>query len=172
MAEDFIGEIRIFSFAFPPRGWALCNGQLLPINQNQALFAILGTTYGGDGRTTFALPDIQGRMPIHVGAADPGSTSYLLGQRGGTVGERLTEAHIRHQHVAHGVTGPRVGTTPTNTTMLASGDMYGNGVPAGGALNTNAVGNSDGQGGLHLNMQPSLTLSICICLLGIFPSQI
>jgi microcystin-dependent protein len=170
MSDDYLGEIRIFSFIFPPRGWALCNGQLLPINQNQALFAILGTTFGGDGRVNFALPNFQGRMPIHVGAADPQSTAYVLGQRGGTVGEGLTEAHIRHAHVATGVTGPRVGTAPSGTTMLASGDMYGNGPPVGGALNPSAISTTQWGGGLHLNMQPTLTLSICICLQGIFPS--
>lgn len=96
MAEPFLGEVRLFSFEFAPRGWALCNGQLLPINQNQALFSLLGTTFGGDGRVNFALPDLRGRVPIHVGSG------HTLGERGGEQAHTLSTAELpTHTHLAH-----------------------------------------------------------------------
>ncbi len=163
--EPFLAEIRIFSFNFAPKGWALCNGQLLPINQNQALFSLLGTTYGGNGQTTFALPDLRARVPIHVG----GGTS--LGERAGEDSHTLTLQELpTHTHLV-------------NASSAASG---GNNSPAGRFLGgaTNAYAppanlttlrsgtiTSIGGSQAHLNDQPFLTLSFCIALQGIFPSQ-
>lgn len=163
MAEPFLSEIRIMSFVFPPKGWALCNGQLLPINQNQALFSLLGTTFGGDGRVNFALPDLRGRTPIHVGGA------HTLGERGGEQAHTLSIGEIpTHTHV--------VQSSPTNGTVpVAVGNILGSAsncyaaptnVMALGASSIANVGGSQA----HLNMQPFLTLSCCIALQGIFPS--
>ena len=113
MAEPFLSEIRIMSFGFAPKGWALCNGQILPINQNQALFSLLGTTYGGDGRVTFALPDLRGRMPIHIGGG------LTLGERGGEPAHTLTIAELP-QHTSTGVSAsssPADGVVPTGTVL-------------------------------------------------------
>jgi microcystin-dependent protein len=166
MAEPFLSEIRIMSFGFPPKGWATCDGQLLPINQNQPLFALLGTTFGGDGRVNFALPDLRGRTPIHVGSG------HTLGERGGEQAHTLSIAELP-QHV-HQV---NVNTTTTGGTAACGGNVLGgaNNVyhAAGGATTTlkpetiSTVGGSQA----HLNMQPFLTLSFCIALQGIFPSQ-
>src|SRR4029079_5086038 len=112
MAEPFLSEIRIFSFNFPPKGWAFCNGQLLPINQNQALFSLLGTTYGGDGRTTFGLPNLQGRVPIHF------DSGHSLGERGGEQSHTLSIAELStHTHAANGSTN-NAGNAPDNTKVL------------------------------------------------------
>src|SRR3989442_12687008 len=110
MAEPFLSEIRIFSFSFPPQGWALCNGQLLPINQNQALFSLLGTTYGGDGRVNFGLPNLQGRVPIHMGSG------HTLGERGGEQAHTLSVSELpTHTHAA-------MASTQNGNTQFASGD--------------------------------------------------
>jgi microcystin-dependent protein len=154
--------MRIFAFGFAPKGWALCNGQLLPINQNQALFSILGTQYGGNGTTTFALPNFQGSMPMHFSAAFP------LGQRGGETAHALVLAEYAHDHPVNGQSGPRDVTAPSGA-VLASGDIYGLG-PTDGQLAPAAVGAS-GMGQPHNNMQPYLTLNFCIALQGIFPSR-
>src|SRR5215813_499588 len=119
MAEPFLSEIRIMSFGFPPKGWALCDGQLLPINQNQALFSLLGTTYGGDGRVNFGLPNLQGRAPIHVGSG------YTLGERGGEQGHTLSIAELpTHTHTLNGSTAQAPSVPPidpdTNTVLSAS----------------------------------------------------
>lgn len=166
MAEPFLSEVRIMSFVFAPRGWALCNGQLLPINQNQALFSLLGTTFGGDGRVNFALPDLRGRTPIHVGSG------HTLGERGGEQAHTLSIAELpTHTHVLQGTaTGPS-NTTSDNTKLLgpsAPQPLYG--APANlVAMAPQAVANVGGSQA-HLNMQPFLTLSFCIALQGIFPS--
>lgn len=166
MAEPFLSELRLFSFVFAPKGWALCNGQLLPINQNQALFSLLGTTYGGNGQTNFALPDLRGRAPIHVGGG------YTLGQAGGEQAHTLTIAELpTHTHVLQATTTAASTNIPNNTMLLAStapNDFYTG--PA--ALTTTAPGTVANVGGsqAHLNMQPFLTLSWCIALQGIFPS--
>jgi microcystin-dependent protein len=168
VAEPFLSEIRIMSFVFAPKGWALCNGQLLPINQNQALFSLLGTTFGGDGRVNFALPDLRGRAPIHVH-----SNSHTLGERGGEQAHTLSIAELP-QHV-HFVSGTSTSTDPNGTnipggTVLATGpqEIYGaaNNLVAMSASSVSNVGGSQA----HLNMQPFLTLSFCIALQGIFPS--
>jgi microcystin-dependent protein len=164
MAEPFLSEVRIMSFVFAPKGWALCNGQLLPINQNQALFSLLGTTFGGDGRVNFALPDLRGRTPIHVGSG------HTLGERGGEQAHTLSIAEIpTHTHVANGTTNAADTNAPSNTTLLGIiNDAYGD------PLNLQAMAASEittiGGSQAHLNMQPFLTLSFCIALQGIFPS--
>ncbi len=164
MAEPFLSEIRIMSFVFAPKGWALCNGQLLPINQNQALFSLLGTTFGGDGRVNFALPDLRGRTPIHVGG------SHTLGERGGEQAHTLSIAELpTHTHVFNVNSGTGNATTPVGAVLAkAPSNTYG---PPSSLVSMNA-GASLNTGGsqAHLNMQPFLTLSFCIALQGIFPS--
>lgn len=163
MGTPYLAEMRVFAFNFPPKGWAFCNGQTLPINQNQALFSLLGTTYGGNGQTTFQLPNFQGRVPMHTG------NGLLLGQVGGEANHTLSIAEYpSHNHPISGEDGPRVGTAPTGA-VLASGDIYGLGPPTG-TLAAAAVGLAGG-GQPHANMQPYLTLNVCIALQGIFPSR-
>lgn len=164
MAEPFLSEIRVFSFSFPPRGWALCDGQLLPINQNQALFSLLGTTFGGDGRVNFALPDYRGRLPIHAGSG------HTLGERGGEVQHTLSIAEIpTHTHVAQASSAD--GNTPVaSAAVLASPPLQLYAAASNlTALNAASVANAGGSQA-HLNMQPFLVLSLCIALQGIFPS--
>jgi len=165
VAEPFLAEIRIMSFGFAPKGWALCNGQLLPINQNQALFSLLGTTFGGDGRVNFALPDLRGRTPIHVGS------SHTLGERGGEQAHTLSIAEIpTHVHVLNGNSANAATDTPANNTTLAVAalDLYRSATSLV-AMEVGSVANVGGSQA-HLNMQPFLTLSFCIALQGIFPS--
>jgi microcystin-dependent protein len=168
MAEPFLSEIRIMSFGFPPRGWALCDGQLLPINQNQALFSLLGTTYGGDGRVNFGLPNLQGRAPIHMGA------SHTLGERGGEQGHTLSISEIpTHTHTLNATT-VAAQNTPSNTTVLAtSNPAFAYRPPGGANLGAMAANSIAAVGGsqAHLNMQPFLVLNFSIALQGIFPSQ-
>ena len=165
MAEPFLSEIRIMSFVFAPKGWALCNGQLLPINQNQGLFSLLGTTFGGDGRVNFALPDLRGRVPIHAGSG------HTLGEKGGEQAHTLSIAEIpQHVHVLSGTTNVAVN-TPANTTVLGKTNpqsLYG-GASNLVAMAPQSIANVGGSQA-HLNMQPFLTLSFCIALQGIFPS--
>jgi microcystin-dependent protein len=165
MAEPFLSEIRIMSFGFAPKGWALCNGQLLPINQNQPLFSLLGTTFGGDGRVNFALPDLRSRTPIHVGSG------HTLGERGGEQAHTLSIAEIpTHTHVLNGATqtgslviaaGNLSGASPSQTYQSPDGNL--------GAMNAASVSNVGGSQA-HLNMQPFLVLNFSIALQGIFPS--
>jgi microcystin-dependent protein len=163
MAEPFLSEIRLMSFVFAPKGWALCNGQLLPINQNQGLFSLLGTTFGGDGRVNFALPDLRSRVPIHVGSA------HTLGERGGEPAHTLSIAELpTHTHVAQ-ATNNAGAQTQANTVFAKTGaNTYGAPVNLI-AMNPGMVTNTGGSQA-HLNMQPFLTLSFCIALQGIFPS--
>jgi len=167
MAEPFLSEIRIMSFGFPPKGWALCDGQLLPINQNQALFSLLGTTYGGDGRVNFGLPNLQGRAPIHMGSG------HTLGELGGEQGHTLSIAEIpTHTHSANASTATATANTQTNALVLAqstSSQLYT--APANlVAMAPNSLA-SVGGSQAHLNMQPFLVLNFSIALQGIFPSQ-
>lgn len=165
MAEPFLSEIRLMSFVFAPRGWALCNGQLLPINQNQALFSLLGTTFGGDGRVNFSLPDMRGRTPIHVG------NGHTLGERGGEQSHTLSIAELpTHTHTLTASRNNATTSTPnTNVVMAqASIDMYRSPTNMV-AMEPGSVANTGGSQA-HLNMQPYLTLSFCIALQGIFPS--
>lgn len=163
MAEPFLSEIRIMSFVFAPKGWALCNGQLLPINQNQALFSLLGTTFGGDGRVNFALPDLRGRTPIHVGSG------HTLGEKAGEQAHTLTMNEMpMHTHVLNGTNTNGAVDNPVNNVLGAAGSLYH--VPAGlTTMPPQSVTNTGGSQA-HLNMQPFLTLSFCIALQGIFPS--
>jgi len=164
MAEPFLSEIRIFSFVFAPRGWALCNGQLLPINQNQALFSLMGTTYGGDGRVNFALPDLRARVPIHEGS------SHTLGERGGEQAHTLSISELpTHTH-------PAKATSLNNDTLIPSGNYFAGSAPsefysasANVAMNAATISITGGSQA-HLNMQPFLTLNFCVALQGIFPS--
>lgn len=163
MAEPFLSEIRLMSFVFPPKGWALCNGQLLPINQNQGLFSLLGTTFGGDGRVNFALPDLRGRTPIHVGSG------HTLGERGGEQAHTLSTAELpTHTHVA--MASPTNGNVapPLNNVLAGAANTYRT-ADSLIALNATSVTNVGGSQA-HLNMQPFLTLSFSIALQGIFPS--
>lgn len=163
MAEPFLSEIRIMSFNFAPKGWALCNGQLLPINQNQALFSLLGTTYGGDGRTNFALPDLRARVPIHEGG------SHTLGERGGEQAHTLSIAEIpTHTHVANGINVNAATNTPTGNSLANATAVY-HAATSLVALNAGSITNVGGSQA-HLNMQPFLALTFCIALQGIFPS--
>jgi microcystin-dependent protein len=165
MATPFLGEIKIFSFTFPPQGWALCNGQILPISQNSALFSLLGTTYGGDGVTTFALPNLQGRIPIH------NSSAFVLGQAGGEQTHYLGLAEMpAHTHQPQANTGLANKVAP-------AGNVWANGnqaayAPAGAPvpMSPATVGNA-GSGQPHKNMPPYLVLNFCIALQGIFPSR-
>jgi microcystin-dependent protein len=163
MAEPFLSEIRIMSFAFAPKGWALCNGQLLPINQNQALFSLLGTTFGGDGRVNFALPDVRGRTPIHVGSG------HTLGERGGEQAHTLSISELpTHTHVLQAVNQNAATNDPTGASFANAAAIY-HAPTSLTSLNPATVGNVGGSQA-HLNMQPFLTLSFCIALQGIFPS--
>ena len=169
MAEPFLAEIRLMSFNFAPKGWALCNGQILPINQNQALFSLLGTMYGGNGQTTFALPDLRGRTPIHV------SGSHNLSERAGQEAHTVTIQEMpQHVHVPQATTAQ----ADQNTNSAAPSRMpaqsnfsflYGS--PANlQAMAPNALSNVGGSQA-HTNMQPYSVISFCIALQGIFPSQ-
>jgi microcystin-dependent protein len=162
MAEPFLSEIRIMSFSFPPKGWALCDGQLLPINQNQALFSLLGTTFGGDGRVNFALPDLRGRTPIHVGSG------HTLGERGGEQAHTLSIAEVpTHSHTAQASSANGNSAVP-NANMLGKAQIYR--APSDLTSLHPATVTNVGGSQAHLNMQPFLTLSFCIALQGIFPS--
>jgi len=168
MSDPFLGEIKMVSFNFAPKGWALCNGQTLPINQNQALFALLGTTFGGNGQTTFALPNLQGRTPAHMSGA------YILGQTGGEETHTLTQGEIPHDHPLMASRDFANSVNPVNNLLGAKAGRFGKNIyaPAGNltpldARSVEAVGG----GQPHNNMQPSLTLNFVIALTGIFPSQ-
>ena len=165
MADPFLAEIRIMSFNFPPKGWAFCNGQFLPINQNQALFALLGTVYGGNGQTTFALPNLRGRVPVHMGAG------ITLGEAGGQEAQTITQHEIpQHVHFVNCTSSGTATEDPTNQVPgRAAGNAYGaatNLVPMAPQMVSNTGGSQP-----HENRQPYLVLSFCIALLGIFPSQ-
>jgi microcystin-dependent protein len=164
MAEPFLSEIRIMSFVYAPKGWALCNGQLLPINQNQALFALLGTTFGGDGRVNFALPDLRGRVPIHVG------NGHILGERAGEQAHTLNSNEMpQHIHFVAASSAASGGNdNPGGRFLGSASNMYA--PPASlTAINPGTITPTGGSQA-HLNMQPYLTLSFCIALQGIFPS--
>jgi len=164
MADPFLSEIRIMSFVFAPKGWALCNGQLLPINQNQALFSLLGTTYGGDGRVNFGLPNLQGRVPIHMGQG------HTLGERGGEQGHTLTISELTtHVHVANATNNNGAIAVNAGSYLGAFNNGYNQPVNLV-SLNPATVA-SVGGSQAHQNMEPFLTLSFCIALQGIFPPR-
>ena len=172
MAEPFLSEIRIMSFNFPPKGWALCNGQLLPIAQNQALFSLLGTTYGGDGRVNFALPDLRSRVPFHMGQG------HTLGEKGGTESVTLNISQLpAHLHSIVAGNNAAVGAAANASIKSPIGAFWAN--FGKNAYSTDAPNiamspktvSSIGGNQAHLNMSPFLTLNFCIALQGIFPSQ-
>lgn len=164
MADPFLAEIRLVSFNFAPKGWAMANGQFLPINQNQPLFALLGTTFGGNGQTTFALPDLRGRSPIHFG------DGFTLGQQGGEQAHTITMSEMpAHTHIVNG--SSTLGTLNNgnlNVLGVSQAPVY-NAPPPTTTLVPGSVTNAGGSQA-HLNMQPYLTITACIALQGIFPS--
>ena len=172
MSEPFLSEIKIMSFGFAPKGWALCNGQLLPINQNQALFSLLGTTYGGNGQTNFALPDLRGNVPLHEGGG------HTLGEKGGEQAHTLTMSELpQHVHdfstntCVQSATANATAGSPTSNYWANSGRAaYSTGGVSLGAMSPLAITNVGGSQA-HTNMQPYLVLNFCIALQGIFPSQ-
>jgi microcystin-dependent protein len=165
MADPFVGEIRLMSFNFAPQGWALCNGQTLLISQNQALFSLLGTTYGGNGQTTFALPDLRSRVPLHMGGG------HTLGEQAGTETVTLTQGQLpAHNHRVRARSTATGGVATPNGNYLGGGNnVYG----TQGALTALSAASLTSVGGSqpHNNLQPYLTISFCIALQGIFPSQ-
>ena len=171
MADPFVAEIRIFPFNFAPTGWAFCNGQLLPISQNTALFSLLGTTYGGDGKSTFALPDLQGSAPMHPGQG-PGLSLHDLGETGGTATVTLLQSEIpSHAHAANASQGDGIERTPKDQ-LLSTGigiSQY----QAPGGLTSMAATSVTAAGGdqPHNNLQPYLTMNFNIALQGVFPPR-
>ncbi len=174
MSEPFLAEVRIVGFNFAPRGWAFCDGQILPISQNQSLYSLLGTTYGGDGRTSFALPDLRGRVPIHVGSSN--GSIHLLGQKGGEETHTLNAAEMpQHTHQAKISGDLGTSSNPQNNLWAqvtnTVGFLYGD---PGQVAPTDAMNNpvlNVGGGQAHNNMQPTLVLNFCIALQGLFPSR-
>jgi microcystin-dependent protein len=179
MASPFVAEIRIFGFNFAPTGWALCNGQILPISQNTALFSLLGTMYGGDGKSTFALPNMQGNVPINQGQG-PGLSQRFIGENGGAETVTVLVSEIpAHNHNF-------VGTTANSSTVTSSGNQVANGFTGNfqssvqvkmystaapnSLMNPNAIGIS-GSSLPHNNLMPYLTLNFCIAMQGIFPPR-
>ncbi len=173
MSEPFLAEIKMFGFNFPPRGWALCDGQLLPINQNQSLFALLGTIYGGDGRISFALPDLRSRVSIHVGqsSSDP---SHDLGDKGGEDNHELTEPEVPvHDHVLNVTSADGDSPLPSGNILASFNNAYVDAAVDPATLiplrndSISTAGTIQG----HINTQPSLTLQFSIALQGLFPSR-
>lgn len=174
MANPFVAEIRIFGFNFAPTGWALCNGQILPISQNTALFSLLGTTYGGNGQSTFALPDMQDSAPMHPGQG-PGLSLHDLGEQGGEPFVTVLETEMpSHSHFVQckGAPPPANAGIPDPTTVLARSNGGSAYTPAAnlGALNLNEIGFAGGSAP-HNNIMPTLTLNFCIALQGVFPPR-
>ena len=169
MSEPFLSEIKLISFNFAPKGWALTNGQLLPINQNQALFSLVGTTYGGDGRTTFGLPNLQARVPMHVG------NGHTLGERGGEVSHTISQQELpAHNHLvnvtnSNASAGPTSGSPPIGNVFAAANQLY-HPAPGNTTLAPNTIA-SVGGSQPHANEQPYLCVNFVIALQGIFPSQ-
>lgn len=172
MSDQYLGEIRMVGFNFAPQGWALCNGQLLSISQNTALFSLLGTYYGGDGVTTFALPNLQSRVAIHQGQGQ-GLSPYVLGQNGGTENVTLTQQQMpQHNHTIGTFGGPGNTTHPPGTVMASgtSDKVYTSSSPDGSTLNPGAVSQAGGSQP-HSNIQPYLCITFVIALQGIYPSR-
>ena len=165
MAEPFLSEIRIFSFNFPPQGWAFCNGQLLPINQNQALFALLGTTYGGNGQTNFALPDLRDNVPIHMG------NGHTLGEKAGSTAVTLTQQTMpQHIHFVNASSSNQGGSANPAGRFLGGVTNMFHDFASPQSIAPGTVTNVGGSQP-HTNQQPLLGLNFCIALQGIFPSR-
>ncbi|HOY13777.1 MAG TPA: tail fiber protein [Saprospiraceae bacterium] len=165
MSDQYLSQINIFSFGFAPKGWALCNGQLLPINQNQALFSLLGTTFGGDGRVNFGLPDLRSRVPMHFGG------NFTLGQRGGSEAVTLSIPEMpAHTHIATGSSNaPNTG-TPANNFWSSNTSYKPYNATPNETMSPQAISTVGGSQP-HNNISPISTLNFCIALQGIFPSQ-
>jgi microcystin-dependent protein len=165
VSDPYLAEIRLMSFSYAPRGWAHCNGQLLPINQNQALFSLLGTMYGGNGTTNFALPDLRGRVPVHVGAG------HTQGERAGEYAHTLTAAELpQHTHAVGASSAATGGSSNVNGRVLGGANNAYHSPSNLVALHPQTVASTGGSQP-HQNTAPSLTLSFCIALQGIFPTQ-
>lgn len=162
MGTPYLGEIKMVSFSFPPKGWAFCNGQLLPISQNQALFALLGTTYGGNGTSNFALPNLQGRVPLHVGNGFP------EGQTAGAQGVTLALNQIVHGHTVSATATATTNTAGGNVPAASANALYG--ASSDTTMNSAIVGQAGGSQA-HSNLQPYLVINFVIALQGIFPSR-
>ena len=173
MADPFVAEIRIFPFNFAPKGWAFCDGQLLPLSQNTALFSLLGTTYGGDGKSTFALPDLQGSAAMHPGQG-PGLSLHDLGEIGGSETVTLLESEIpSHAHTLRASVDPANAQAPSPAVTLArasGGNAYSTTTTGLVAMSLSTLATAGGNQP-HNNMQPYLTLSFCIALQGVFPPR-
>ena len=172
MSEPFVGEIRMFAGNFAPRGWAFCDGQLLAVSQNDALFSLLGTIYGGDGRTTFGLPDLRGRIPIHAGSG-PGLSSRPLGAKSGAEKVTLTVNQMaNHSHTMMASTAPATETRPGGNVTASdlAIDAYYENSPAAAAMSSSAI-TAVGGSQSHTNLQPYLCVNFIIALFGIYPSR-
>jgi microcystin-dependent protein len=175
MSQPYIGEIRMFGFGRTPNGWQACNGALLPISEYDALFALIGTTYGGDGQSTFAVPDLHGRLPIHQGAG-PGLSNYVIGQKSGSESVTLIQTQMpTHTHTAVATTGASTALTP-GTDLLpgaVSGDNFYVSTTTGATAVSMSAQSTSLAGGSqpHENCMPTLTVQYCIAVYGIFPSQ-
>jgi microcystin-dependent protein len=172
MSEPFLAEVRMVGFDFAPRGWAFCDGQILPINQNQSLYSLLGTTYGGDGRTTFALPDLRGRTPIHVGRSD-GGEQHPLGQKSGEETHTLSAAEMpQHRHTVSATRDNNTAANPTGHAYASARERtYAAFQVAQATGLASTILAQVGGGQPHNNMQPYLAVNFCIALQGLFPSR-
>jgi len=172
MADPFVAEIRIFPFNFAPKGWAFCNGQIMPISQNTALFSLLGTTYGGDGKSTFALPDMQGNAPMHPGQG-PGLSLHDLGETGGSQFVTLLQSEIpSHSHFVSASTQDGTEPAPADQKFAKGIGVGYYAAPSNPAVQLNFQTFSIAGGSLpHNNMQPYLTFNFCIALQGVFPPR-
>lgn len=169
MSEPFLAEVRLMGFNFAPRGWAFCDGQILPINQNQSMYSLLGTTYGGDGRASFALPDLRGRTPIHVGRSN-GGQFHTEGQKSGEETHTLSVNEMpNHDHSLEATSAMAVTTTPTGQLLAETSGFY-RAPPASTNLSDATVANTGGSQA-HDNMQPYIAVNFCIALQGLFPSR-
>jgi microcystin-dependent protein len=170
MGQPYVGEIRMFGGNFAPAGWAFCNGQLIPISENDILFTLIGTTYGGDGQSNFALPDLQGRIPLHMGTASSGTT-YTIGEKAGVESVTLTTQQIpNHNHGFMASTATPSAPNPSNAYLASSSSVpiYNTNTPVGAMLPASGPG---GGSQPHDNLMPFLAVSFIISLFGIFPTQ-
>jgi microcystin-dependent protein len=171
MSEPFLSEIRMFSFGFPPKGWALCNGQTLPINQNAALFSLIGTFYGGNGTSTFQLPNLQGCVPLHLGTNPGNGNNYVIGQQAGESNVTLTPNQLpAHIHNVNANTGADAN-VPSASVVPGGGGVSAYGTAPGSATMNNGIVGPAGGSQPHPNVQPYQVVNFCIALQGIFPSR-
>jgi microcystin-dependent protein len=168
MSEPFLAEVRMVGFNFAPRGWAFCDGQILPIAQNQSLYALLGTMYGGDGRTSFALPDLRGRVPIHRGSSN--GTNHAPASKGGEETHTLSGNEMpQHTHTIQASTDASTSQDPTNNVLAKSGQIYKQSTNLADMVSGTMTNTGGGQS--HDNMQPYLVVNFCIAIQGLFPSR-